>query len=94
MSEQIKKAPDSKAYETILFDRCARLILESTYDVAKSANQIILDSNIAQSTAYRKLKKMTDMNFLHVNYVVGEHGKWEMRYRSNLCLFDNKPSER
>lgn len=90
-SDQIKRSPNSKTCEPMLFDRDTRLILESTCNMEKSANQIILDSNIAQSTAYRKLKKLVSLNFLNIRYVIGEYGRWETRYRSNLCLFDSKP---
>lgn len=79
-----------KTYEKLLSDRDTRLILESTVAEPKSANQIILESNIAQSTAYRKLKKLVCMNVLKIEYVVGMNRRWEMRYRSNLHLNPGK----
>jgi DNA-binding HxlR family transcriptional regulator len=75
----------------IICDKDTRLILESTRDFAKSANQIILECNLAQSTTYRKLKKLVQLNLLSVKYVIGKYPSREMRYRSNLCLFRGNP---
>ncbi|MFZ1075897.1 MAG: hypothetical protein WAN47_00520 [Nitrosotalea sp.] len=52
----------------------------------KSAQQVISECNIAESTAYRKLNRLVCQNLLNVKYVVGKCGRWEMRYASNLCL--------
>ena len=70
----------------LISDREARAILESTRDLPKSAQQIIFECNIAESTAYRKLNRLVCQNLLNVKYVVGKCGRWEMRYTSNLCL--------
>ena len=89
MHDQIQKLHKDVTYKKTIFDRDTKLILKSTYDMAKSANQIMFEANIAQSTAYRKLKKLVNMNFLQIEYVVGEYGRWEMRYKNNLCLLHN-----
>lgn len=69
----------------IINERESRRILESTKDF-KSAKQIILECNISQSTAYRKIKKLADMNLLSVKHIMGEYGKWEAQYRSNFIF--------
>ena len=94
MHNQIQRSNKSDVYEKILSDRDTKLILESTCDMAKSANQIILESNLAQSTTYRKLKKLVRINFLKIEYVVGKCGRWEMRYKSNTCLIYNRSQEK
>lgn len=81
---------DPKTYRRLSFDRDIRSILGLTYEKAKSANQIIVESNVAPSTAYRKLKKLVTLNFLQVEYVIGNHGRWETRYKKNLCLADER----
>ena len=75
---------DPELYKKVASDRDVDLILRSTLDGAKSASEIILDSNIAPSTAYRKLKKLASMNLLQIEYIMGERGRWETKYRSNL----------
>lgn len=72
-------------FETIA-DKDVKAILESTRDLPKSAQQIISECNIAESTAYRKLNRLVCQNLLNVKYVVGQCCRWEMRYTSNLCL--------
>ena len=88
-----KEVPSSSIdpYEKVIFDRNTKLILESIQNTSKSANQIIIESNLAKSTAYRKLNRLVDLNFLKIEHVIGEHGRWEMRYKNNTCLFFNKP---
>lgn len=71
-------------------DRDTRLILESTQGTAKSAGQIISESNIAPSTAYRKLRRLVDFNFLRIEHVMGDNGRWETRYMNNLCFLDSR----
>lgn len=73
----------------IVFGMDTKRILESTKDMSKSTNEIISECNVAQSTAYRKLKKLTRVKFLRIKYVIGKSGRWEMRYQSNLCLVHN-----
>ncbi|HKU32339.1 MAG TPA: hypothetical protein VJR22_00650 [Candidatus Nitrosotalea sp.] len=90
MHGQTQRSEKSELYEKILSDRDTKLILESTYDVSKSANQIILESNLAQSTTYRKLKRLVETNLLQIEYVVGMSGRWEMRYKTNACLFHTR----
>lgn len=83
MEGQSQRIPGSRAYQRLMSDRDARLILEAAMQEPKSASQIIFESNIAQSTAYRKLKRLSSMNLLKIEYTVGDHGRWEMRYRTN-----------
>ncbi|MDE1830480.1 MAG: hypothetical protein KGI25_09175 [Thaumarchaeota archaeon] len=92
MPDQIQRSGKTDPYERVISDRDTKLILESTCDMAKSANQIIVESNLAQSTAYRKLKRLVDLNFLQIQHVIGECGRWEMRYKNNLCLFHTETS--
>lgn len=86
MDGQSQRYSGGRAYQRLMTDRDARLILESAKQEAKSASQIILESNIAQSTAYRKLKRLSSLNLLKIEYTVGDHGRWEMRYRTNSVL--------
>ena len=88
MYGQMERSDETNKYEKLIMDRDTKLILQSTYGMAKSANQIIFESNLAQSTAYRKLKRLVRMNFLYVEHVIGECGRWEMRYKNNLCHLD------
>ncbi|SRR5579885_1171672 len=88
--DQMQRLDKERFYKRIVSDRDTKLILQSTYDTAKSAYQIMFEANIAQSTLYRKLRKLVRMNFLQIEYVIGEHGRWEMRYKNNLCLLHNK----
>ncbi|MGI0073441.1 MAG: hypothetical protein ACREA3_06490 [Nitrosotalea sp.] len=74
----------------IILDTYTKRILESTRDVPKSTNQIISECNIAQSTAYRKLKKLAQMNLLRSRHVFSESGNWETKYQSNLCLISSR----
>lgn len=87
MSDQTRRSYKIDRYKRIITDRDTKLILESISGTAKSANQIILESNLAQSTAYRKLKRLVEMNFLQTEYSMGEYGRWETLYKHNLCLF-------
>lgn|SRR5574340_1422751 len=87
MRDLVQEYNNADQIYEIICDRDTRLILESTRDFSKSANQIILECNLAQSTAYRKLKRLMQLNLLRVKYIMGDYGRWEMRYHSNLCLF-------
>lgn len=87
MSELIHEENNQQSVFKIILERETKRILESTMDF-KSANQIIFECNISQSTAYRKIKRLVDLNLLHVKHVMGEHGRWEMRYQSNLCFIN------
>jgi response regulator of citrate/malate metabolism len=87
MSQLIQEVDDQQKLSKIILERETRRILESTMDF-KSANQIILECNISQSTAYRKIKRLVELNLLRVKHVMGEYGRWEMRYQSNLCFID------
>jgi predicted transcriptional regulator len=62
-----------------IFDTDTKRILESTKDMSKSASQIISECNIAQSTAYKKLKKLAQMNLLRTKHVFREYGKWDIK---------------
>lgn len=73
----------NKQHKRLLGDREAMRILESTMHEAKPAMQIILESNIAQSTAYRKIKRLTNLSLLRIEFNLNYHGRWEMRYRTN-----------
>ncbi len=94
IGNQVQSSGKTGSYERAISDRDTRLILESTRDIAKSVYQIINESNLAQSTAYRKLKRLANLNFLKIEYVIGENGRWEMRYKNNLCLFSDKLAEK
>ena len=87
MRDLVQEHNNADQIYEIICNRDTRLILESTRDFPKSANQIILECNLAQSTAYRKLKRLMQLNLLRVKYIMGDYGRWEMRYHSNLCLF-------
>lgn len=89
MNNPMQNSDKIGLYERVITDRDAKLILASTNDKAKSANQIIVESNLAQSTAYRRLKRLASLNLLRIEYVIGECGRWEMRYKNNICLFSN-----
>lgn len=80
----------NKGHKRLLGDREAMRILESTMHEAKPASQIILESNIAQSTAYRKLKRLTNLSLLKIEFNLGDHGRWEMRYRTNVSALLEK----
>ncbi|MGI0073449.1 MAG: hypothetical protein ACREA3_06535 [Nitrosotalea sp.] len=86
MRDLFQECNDSDYLSEIFFDRDTKFILESTRDLTKSANQIILECNLSQSTGYRKLKRLAQLKLLRIKYVMGEYGRWEMRYQSNLCL--------
>lgn len=88
MSQRITSLKNKDITFEVLADKDVRTILTSTRDLPKSAQQIIFECNIAESTAYRKLNKLVCQNLLNVKYVVGQCGRWEMRYRSNLCLLN------
>ncbi|MDE1861657.1 MAG: hypothetical protein KGI33_01965 [Thaumarchaeota archaeon] len=68
-------------YWTILADRHSRLIMDATCNVGKSAQQIISDSNVPQSTAYRKIRRLVESNLLEIYFEIGDGGRWENRYR-------------
>lgn len=85
--DQVQRLGQADLYQRMISDRDTRLILESIQDKAKSANQIIMESNLAQSTAYRKLKRLVNLNVLQIENVIGKDGRWEMRFKNNLCLF-------
>ena len=59
-------------------------ILESTHRVGKSANRIMYELNIPQSTAYRKIRNLVEMRLLSIHYEIGKSGRWENRYKNNL----------
>lgn len=90
MAQRITSLENKDMIFEAVADKDVRTILESTRDFYKSANQIILECNLAQSTAYRKLKRLARLNIINVKYVMGEYSGMEMRYRSNLCLFIGK----
>ena len=92
MEGQSQRMSGGRAYQRLMSDRDARLILDAAMQEAKSASQIIIESNIAQSTAYRKLKRLSSLNLLKIEYTVGDHGRWEMRYRTNPTVLSGKPS--
>lgn len=91
MSKLIQKRDNQQDIFKIIFERDTKRILESIMDSPKSANQIIFECNIAQSTAYRKLKRLLGLNIVRVKYVMAGCGRWEMQYQSNLCLFRDTP---
>lgn len=78
---------ESDIFEMV-FDTETKCILQSAKDIPKSTNQIISECNLAKSTAYRKLKKLSQMNLLSSKYVFNEYNKREFRYQSNLYLVD------
>jgi response regulator of citrate/malate metabolism len=86
MAQRITSLENKDPIFEIIADRDVKTILESTRDSPKSAQQIISECNIAESTAYRKLNRLVCQNLLNVRYAVGQSCRWEMRYRSNLCL--------
>lgn len=86
MAQRITSLENKDPILEIIADRDVRTLLESTRDFPKSAQQIISECNLAESTAYRKLNRLVCRNLLNVRYAVGQSCRWEMRYRSNLCL--------
>ena len=89
MNDLLQKYGKSDIVPEIYFDRDYKLILATTQDYGKSASQISLECNIAQSTAYRKLKRLTQLNLVGIKNVMGRYGRWEKIYHSNLCLLSN-----
>ena len=81
----IKKEETKKAVLEALADDYARKILEATIFKPKSVAEIMRECNVPMTSAYRRVKMLTDAGLLKVErVVVTEDGVKSELYKSNV----------
>ena len=62
-----------------------KIILSSTIDIAKTAQQIALENNLPISSTYKKIRRLCQMDLLCIDQVsIDESGKKVLFYKSKI----------
>lgn len=78
-----------RAILAVLADKELQEILDAAMYQSKSANQIIRETNVSHSTAYRKIRSLVDEKLLIVDKIeITEDGKKSSFFRTVLKSFN------
>ena len=87
----IKGESLKRAILAALADTELQQILDAAMYQSKSANQIILETNISHTTAYRKIRLLVEEKLLIIDKIeITEDGKKSSLFRTILKLFNVK----
>lgn len=79
----------NKEIQDLLSDATNRIILQSIATTPKSTSQLCRECNIATSTAYRKMQRLSEYKLIRKIGTINESGKRELLYKSNFLVLKN-----